>query len=72
MRRPGFHHTVATWLQNKGHSEWEVGVVLNHAGGGVTADYSHGYPLELKRALLTKWADHVQGLVTPAGVSRLR
>ena len=29
-----FRHTIATWLQNKGHSEWEVGLVLNHSGSG--------------------------------------
>lgn len=35
-------HTLATWLQNAGHSEWEVGLVLNHSGSGsVTASYSH-------------------------------
>ena len=66
-------HTLATWLQNKGHSEWECGLVLNHSGtGSVTAGYSHGYPLELKAALLTKWADHVEGLVQPEGVTVLR
>ena len=31
-----------------------------------------GVPVELKRALLTKWAQHVEQLVTPEGVSRLR
>ena len=68
-----FRHTLATWLQNKGHSEWECGLVLNHSGtGSVTAGYSHGYPLELKTALLTKWADHIESLVQPEGVSVLR
>ena len=66
-------HTLATWLQNKGHSEWECGLVLNHSGtGSVTAGYSHGYPLELKATLLTKWADHVEGLVQPEGATVLR
>ncbi|QPC43889.1 integrase family protein [Kaustia mangrovi] len=65
-------HTVATWLENAGHSEWERGLVLNHASSGVTAGYSHGYPLELKRNLLTKWAKHVEGLVVAEGVSVLR
>ena len=66
-------HTLATWLQNKGHSEWECGLVLNHSGTGtVTAGYSHGHPLELKLELLTKWADHVEALVQPEGVSVLR
>jgi integrase len=57
-------HTLATWLQNEGHSEWERGLVLNHSGtGSVTAGYSHGYPLKLKLELLEKWADHVERLV---------
>jgi integrase len=66
-------HTLATFLQNAGHSEYEVALVLNHSGSGsVTAGYSHGYPLELKRALLAKWADHVEQLVAPSGVALLR
>jgi integrase len=66
-------HTLATWLQTHGHSEWECGLVLNHAGtGSVTAGYSHGYPLKLKMELLTKWSDHVENLVQPEGVSVLR
>jgi integrase len=60
----GWRHTIATWLEDEGHSEWERGLVLNHSGSGsVTAGYSHGYPLELKRTLLAKWADHVEGIV---------
>jgi integrase len=66
-------HTIATWLQTHGHSEWERGLVLNHAGSGsVSAGYSHGYPLELKRELLTKWAEHVEQLVQPEGAALLR
>jgi len=65
-------HTVATWLQNQNHSEWEVGLVLNHAASGVTAGYSHGYPRDRKFELLTKWADHVERLVQPEGVALLR
>jgi integrase len=66
-------HTLATWLQTAGDSEWEVGLVLNHAGSGsVTAGYSHGYPLDLKRQLLSKWADHVERLVQPRGAALLR
>ncbi len=43
----GWRHTIATFLEDAGHSEWERGLVLNHAGSGsVTAGYSHGYPLE--------------------------
>jgi integrase len=72
----GFHtwrHTIATFLENEGHSEWERGLVLNHANGGsVTAGYSHGSPIELKRALLGKWADHVERLVQPKGAKLLR
>jgi integrase len=65
-------HTVATWLQNRGHSEWEIGLVLNHAGSGVTAGYSHGYALDLKRKLLEEWAGHVERLVQPEGAALLR
>jgi integrase len=66
-------HTLATWLQTKGHSEWECGLVLNHAGSGsVTAGYSHGYPVELKLKLLTEWAEHVENLLQPTGVALLR
>ena len=65
-------HTLATWLQNAGHSEWEIGLVLNHSASGVTAGYSHGYPLELKRQLLDKWAAHIEGLVQPEGARVLR
>jgi integrase len=58
-------HTIATWLENHGHSEFERGLVLNHSRGGVTAGYSHGYALTLKLDLLKKWADHVERLVQP-------
>jgi len=27
-----WRHTVATWLEDEGASEWERGLVLNHAG----------------------------------------
>jgi len=63
--------TVATWLENEGHSEYERGLVLNHSAYGVTAGYSHGYPVELKRKLLEKWADHVADIVQPQGVAVL-
>jgi integrase len=60
----GWRHTIATFLEDEGHSEWERGLVLNHSGSGsVTAGYSHGYPLDLKRTLLAKWADHVEGII---------
>jgi integrase len=56
-------HTIATWLENQNHTEWERALVLNHASSGVTAGYSHGYPLELKRQLLCDWITHVERLV---------
>ncbi len=60
--------TVSTWLQDKGYSEHERALVLNHAGGGtVTGDYSHGYPIQLKRQLLEEWAAHVAKVVQPEG-----
>lgn len=59
--------TISTWLQDQGHSEYERGLVLNHSEGGVTADYSHGYPVELKRDLLEEWANHVAQEVQPKG-----
>jgi integrase len=69
-----FRHSIATWLENNGHSEWERGLVLNHSSGSsVTAGYSHGYALDLKRGLMQKWADHIAGLVSPAeGITLLR
>ena len=67
-----WRHTLATFLENAGHSEWERGLVLNHSGSGVTAGYSHGHPLDLKRALLVKWAEHVERLVQPEGAALLR
>ena len=67
-----FRHTIATWLENSGRSEWERGLVLNHfSGGSVTGGYSHGYPLDLKRAMLAEWSDHIEQIVTPAGIARL-
>lgn len=70
----GYHacrHTIATWLENEGHSEYERGLVLNHSAYGVTAGYSHGHPTELKLELLEKWADHVASVVQPKGVALL-
>jgi integrase len=68
-----WRHTVATWLENEGASEWERALVLNHAGGmSVTAGYSHGFAGKLKLELLTKWSDHVERLVQPEGVAVLR
>ena len=59
--------TISTWLQDQGHSRYERGLILNHSEGGVTADYSHGYSVDLKRQLLEKWADHVARTVQPKG-----
>ncbi len=59
--------TITSWLQNEGHSKYERGLILNHSEGGVTADYSHGFSLKLKRQLLEKWADHVAQEVQPKG-----
>ncbi len=67
-----WRHTLATFLENTGHDEWERGLVLNHSSNSVTAGYSHGHPLELKRELLGRWADHVQRLVQPEGAALLR
>ena len=38
----------------------------------VTVGYPHGHALDLKRELLCKWADHVQGLVSLEGAALLR
>ena len=27
-----WRHTIATWLENKGHDEWDRGFILNHPG----------------------------------------
>ena len=59
--------TISTWLQDQGYSKYERSLVLNHAESGVTADYSHGYSVDLKRRLLEKWADHVARTVQPKG-----
>ena len=65
-------HTIATWLQDQGHSEYERALVLNHAGSGtVTSSYSHGHPIALKRELIEKWADHVAQVVQPEGAVML-
>ena len=60
-------------MQNEGASEFERAMILNHAGsGGVTGDYSHGYPLDLKRWWLERWANHIAGVVQPEGAELLR
>jgi integrase len=64
-------HTVATWLENQGYSEWERGLVLNHAHASVTAGYSHGVAIDPKLKALTAWADHVEGLLPPEHPDRL-
>ena len=68
----GVRHCVASWLQTAGASPYEVGLILNHSGSGVTSQYSHGVPVELKLKLMEKWADHVASLVQPEGVALLR
>jgi integrase len=65
-------HTVATWLENQGHDEFDRGLILNHSSSSVTAGYSHGFAVDRKLALLQKWSDHVEGLVTAKGVALLR
>ena len=65
-------HTLATWLENQGHDDFDRGLVLNHAGSGVTAGYSHGIALDRKRDLLEKWANHVEGVVKRTGTALLR
>lgn len=68
-----FRDTVATFLQDQQCAEHEIGLVLNHTGGGsVTASYIHTYPLKLKRKLLKQWADHVEALIASEGVAVLR
>jgi len=64
-------HTVATWLKTQGRSEYERALVLNHSESSVTAGYSHGHAVDLKRELLEQWAGHVAGLVQPKGATRL-
>ena len=63
-----------TYFRNQGRSEFERGLLLNHSdSGSVTGNYSHGFPTELKLALLAEWADHIERLVQPAeGVTQLR
>jgi integrase len=67
-----WRHTIATYLEKEGHSEFERGLVLNHAGQGVTAGYSHGFAQKLKLELLQKWAAHVEALLQPSGAALLR
>jgi integrase len=62
----GYHlirHTTATWLQNNGYSPYEIGLVLNHAGSGVTSGYSHGHSTKLKLEVLEAWARHIASLI---------
>lgn len=65
-------HTLATWLQNQGHDEYDRALVLQHAGAGtVTGDYSHGYSIDRARELLEKWSDHVACVAAPNGAELL-
>lgn len=66
-------HTTSTWLEDQGYDLYSRGLVLNHSGSGtVTSGYSHGFPMELKLKILTVWAQHVEGLVTPKGAALLK
>jgi hypothetical protein len=67
-----WRRTIATFLQEKKHSEWERGLVLNHSSSGVTAGYSYGASTDLKRDLLRQVAKHVEGLVSRSGAALLR
>ena len=58
-----WRHTVTSWLQKNGHDNFDRGLILNHAESGVTAKYSHSYPLDRKRKLLEKWEAHVTRIV---------
>ncbi len=65
-------HTLATWLQNQGHDEYDRALVLQHAGAGMaTGGYSHGYSLDRARELLEKWANHIAATVSAKGVELL-
>ena len=63
----GFHdfrHTLATFLENAGHDQFDRALALNHAIPGVTSNYSHGFAHERKLAVLNVWAEHIQKLTT--------
>ncbi len=64
-------HTVTTWLKAQGRSEFERALVLNHSESSVTAEYSHGHAVDLKRDLLERLAEHVAELLQPKGAVRL-
>lgn len=65
-------HTLATFLENRGYSEYERALVLNHSSAGVTSGYSHGLPLAKKADLLEEWSAYVKSLIQPEGVEVLR
>jgi integrase len=72
-------HTVATFLENAGHSEWERGLILNHSGSGsVTGGYSHGYPHLAAIARAGSWPitsrsdGRVLRIASPSGCSSVR
>jgi hypothetical protein len=59
-------HTMGTWFEDQKYSDWEIGLVLNHAGSGtVTGRYKHGVqgPLQIKFGMLSEWAKHVAKVV---------
>lgn len=55
--------TIATWAHNNGASNWERKLLLNHSEADVTEGYSKGYPVQVKRQWMERWADHVAELV---------
>jgi integrase len=68
-----FRHSIATWLENRGKTEFERSLVLNHSSSTVTSGYSHGHATDLKRSLLAEWAGYIEELVGGGeGVAVLR
>jgi len=65
-RRSSHYCNLVTDGESFGMGDWAGPQSL-----GLSCDSGSRYPLELKRKLLEKWADHVEGLVTPAGVRRV-
>lgn len=58
--------SCATWLEGKGYSEKEIGLLLNHQRSSVTSIYARHDLTEKKRAMLSAWADHLAELSAPA------
>jgi integrase len=68
--------TAATGMAKLGVAGSTISKILNHAEGGVTRLYNRYSYGDEKRAALTRWADHVAGIVDPGrtggNVVRLR